>query len=586
VALCFGHPGVGQLTTDEEEHSALRASTPHHTDTLAPGQRVGPFVLLAPLGSGGSGRIWAVARVGQLGFSKRMVLKVMRHDKLSSERARQRFDREACLGGRLSHPNVRAVHDLGSHEGRPYMALSWVDASLEELLEEAPGHTLDPEVACWIGMQCCSALIAAHEYVDPGGVARPIIHRDVSPGNILLTGDGHALLADLTAPAAEASPPSEAGTRFFGSLGYAAPEALRQEPCDARTDLFSLGAVLFEALAGAPAFRGDDEPRVMFQILEGAPLDLTRRAPAVPAALAAVVQRCLARRAADRFHSARELRTALSRCCGQRSTFSLERRTASTVREVLGARIREREEALHLAYQSIGPSPFEHTDTLPIQGAGRAASGESELDPLSRDRLDRSGSGAPMTSRAATGRRTLWAAAAFALFFGLCATLASQRRPRVTASQTDTSEAAPPARAAPPAAAPDAPAPSVEAAALRPAPRASEPARPRPGSAPASRRNRAPAIDAWDSQRFGERVAPAVRTPEASTGGERTPPTSRAPPLDRESPYAQRRRTRASDAPEGRRQNSPKTPSVTPSAAERGGEPPDALEAARGHHVK
>ena len=126
-------------------------------DVWAPGQRFGPFVLLAPLGSGGSGRIWAAARLGQLGFNKRLVLKVMRQDRLSSASARRRFDREACLGGRLRHPNLRAVHDLRSCEGRPYMALSWVDTSLAELLQHAPGERLAPAVVCWIGMQCCSA---------------------------------------------------------------------------------------------------------------------------------------------------------------------------------------------------------------------------------------------------------------------------------------------------------------------------------------------------------------------------------------------------------------------------------------------
>jgi serine/threonine-protein kinase len=514
---------------------------------LAAGQRIGPFVLLAPLGSGGSGRIWAVARVGQLGFSKRMVLKVMRNDKLSSERARERFDREACLGGRLSHPNVRAVHDLGSHEGRPFMALSWVDASLEELLEHAPGHALDADVACWIAMQCCSALSAAHEYVDHGGVARPIVHRDVSPGNILLTADGHALLADLTAPAAEASPRAEAGTRFFGSLGYAAPEALRLEPCDARADLFSLGAVLFEALAGTPAFGGDDERSVMFQILEGPPLDLARRAPNVPADLAAVVQRCLERRAESRFQSARELREALARCSAQRSAFSLEQRAARSVRDVLGARIREREEALHLAYQRIAPSPFEHTDTLPIQGAGAASASQRAIDPSSPGLdLSRSAAGMALSEpRPRRGRRTLWVAAALAILLGLYGSLSSRRR---SVSSTGAASAAgsearapskPPPASEPTTAALDDPPPSIEAAPLLPLAKQNvSKADPAPASAdpPPSRPKAAQTKDARAPKGSGQR-APASRTPRATSEAEPTPQPSGAPGLDRESPY-------------------------------------------------
>jgi serine/threonine protein kinase len=352
----------------------LRASKPHTSDALAPGQRIGPFVLLSPLGVGGSGRVWAVARFGQLGFSKRMALKVIRHDKVASARTRERFDREACLVGRLNHPNVRAVHDLGSDEGRPFMAMSWVDTSLEELLEHAPGRSLEAEVVCWIGMQCCSALSAAHEFVDPAGKPHPIVHHDVSPGNVLLTADGHALLADLTAPVTTtASPRGEAGARFFGSLGYAAPEALRQEAQDGRADLFSLGAVLYEALAGAPAFEGDDERQVMFQVLEGKPVELARRAPGISPDLAAVVQRCLESSRERRFQSAAELRAALSECCRHLSAFRLEQRTAAVVREVLGARIREKEEAIYLAFQRHAPSAFEHTDTLPLVSTDASA---------------------------------------------------------------------------------------------------------------------------------------------------------------------------------------------------------------------
>jgi eukaryotic-like serine/threonine-protein kinase len=397
----------------------LRATRPHSSDALAPGQRIGPFVLLAPLGAGGSGRIWAVARLGQLGFNKRMVLKVMRQDKLANPRAHERFDREACLGARLSHANLRAVHDLGSHEGRPYMALSWVDTTLAELLEHAPGRRLSADVVCWLGVQCCAALGAAHDFVDAGGAPSPIVHRDVSPGNIMLSADGHALLADLAAvvPDSVASPRAE-GSRFFGSLGYASPEALRQEPLDPRADLFSLGAVLYEALAGAPAFEGDDEHNVVFQILERGAPDLRQRAPELPEALVAVIERCLERRPEQRFQSAKELSAALSACCQARSPFQLEQHTASVIREVLGAPIRAREEALHLAFQRFAPSPFERTDTLPIARAPDASAGTTlSLDSgverdgrASEGEVSRSGAGLAISHRAPARRRPLWLA--------------------------------------------------------------------------------------------------------------------------------------------------------------------------------
>jgi serine/threonine protein kinase len=400
----------------------LRVSRPPSVDTLAPGQRIGPFVLLAPMGVGGSGRIWAVARIGQLGFSKRMALKVMRHDKLSSSRARDRFDREACLGARLNHANVRAVHDLGDHEGRPFMAMSWVDTSLAELLEHASGHALDADVVCWIGMQCCSALSAAHSYMDPTGEPNAIVHRDVSPGNILLTADGHALLADLAAPPRDPRSSPHAGAtperRFFGSLAYAAPEALRQESLDGRSDLFSLGCVLYEALAGAPAFEGDDEPSVVFHILERGAPDLGQRLPHLSKELVLVVHRCLERQPERRFQSAAELCAALSACCRHASAFRLEQRTSEVVREVLGSRIQAREEAMHLAFQRFAPSSLERTDTLPIARAA-ADGGGTALSvvpaPLAPDGIERdratSHSGVPVaiSRRSPLTRRQYWA---------------------------------------------------------------------------------------------------------------------------------------------------------------------------------
>jgi serine/threonine-protein kinase len=218
-------------------------------------------------------------------------------------------------------------------------------------------------------MQCCSALTAAHGWVEQDGRARPIVHRDVSPGNILLSVDGHALLADLAAPDDDEAGGESVAPRFFGNLAYAAPEALRQQAIDARADLYSLGCVLYEALAGAPAFEGDDERAVMFQILERGAPELSTRAPDVPPDLARVVQRCLERRREDRFASARELHAALSACQAGRTAFSLERETAALIREVLGARIREREEMMHGAYERFAPSALARTDTLPIAGA-------------------------------------------------------------------------------------------------------------------------------------------------------------------------------------------------------------------------
>jgi eukaryotic-like serine/threonine-protein kinase len=501
---------------------------PHSTDTLAPGQRIGPFVLLAPMGSGGSGRIWAVARLGQLGFNKRMVLKVMRQDKLSNPRARERFDREACLGARLSHSNLRAVHDLGTHEGRPYMALSWVDTSLEELLEHAPDRRLSADMVCWIGMQCCAALAAAHDFVDGAGQPRPIVHRDVSPGNILLSSDGHALLSDLAAVVneTEASPRAE-GSRFFGSLGYAAPEALKQQALDARADLFSLGCVLHEALAGKPAFEGDDEHNVVFEILERGAPDLKRRVPEAPDALVKVVERCLERRPEHRFQTAGELAAALSACCEKRSAFQLEQHAARVIQQVLGAPIREREEALHQAFQRFAPSAFERTDTLPLvrlgAGLGSTLSLESGLRPRASAEGDvsRSGAGVAISDRAPVHRKPLWLGLlllglVLASFYGLSTT---QTPPGVAASGGPPAEQTnPPTNPGPVLAAPA----SSASAEATPGPRTERPANDPSGSP-------SPVASPSPGGEEPSVVAHALKPEPAPPAGRESPPPSVEP---------------------------------------------------------
>lgn len=394
--------------------------TGHSTPvTLAPGQRVGPYVLLAPLGSGGSGRVWAAARLGRLGFTKRVALKVLRADKLASERARRRFEAEARLGGQLSHPNLRTVHDLGSFEGRPYMALRWVEASLEELLAHSPGQRLPFEVACWFGIQCCEALAAAHGFVDRAGVPSPIVHRDVSPGNLLLTARGHVLLSDLAAVSEPSGSAAEREAGFFGNLAYAAPEALRQEPVDGRADLFSLGCVLYEALCGAPPFDAEYEHSLVFQVLEqGAPA-LAERAPYLPAALCQVVERAMARDAAQRFAGALELRQALGACLGGLSAFTLEERAAAVIQAALAQQMCAREEAMAAAFQRFSRQRGEQTDTLPLAELAPASSTSVLLTSSEPGALARTAASLP-----APGRSLLRGAWPLAAAVALLASLA------------------------------------------------------------------------------------------------------------------------------------------------------------------
>jgi serine/threonine protein kinase len=538
--------------TELERSLTLAAAQPNFTEPLAPGQRLGPFLLLAPLGSGGSARVWAVVRIGQLGFSKRMALKVMRTDKLASERARQRFDREALWGAELRHPNLRAVHELGSHDGRPFMAMAWVDASLSELLEHVPGGRLEPGIVCWLGMQACDALATAHAHVDAANRPAAIVHGDVSPGNILLTKTGHVQLADLAA-SAEPSPGGDvsgqrAARPFFGNLSYASPEAVRGSALDGRADLFSLGCVLYEALTGCPAFEGESEAAVMFQVLEQSPLDIRQRSPDVPEAVVEVVRRALQRRAEERFASAREMRAALASCVAERSSFELERAATSLIESVLGERIRGREEEMQRVFQRFAAAQLAKTETLPLssvegrtQRSARAASLPSEV----RD------SGAPVLvgpARSRPRRRALRRALGLALalllaalWLGREALVGLARAPQRTAqAELETAarelqgSAVPlqavPLQAVPPPTVPlqTVPPPAVPLQPVAPQPTPALPASP---SAPATAAEPSAAPGRTAPPERAKRPASAVRKPGAAPADSRqTPPSPASEP--------------------------------------------------------
>jgi eukaryotic-like serine/threonine-protein kinase len=357
---------------------------------LSPGAHIGPYTLLSALGSGGAGFVWTAVRGGSLGFTQRTALKILRAERWANARAQRRFEREARVGSELRHPNIRAVYDLGHAGECAYMSMRWVDTSLAELLQHAAGHKLEPSIAAWVAIQCCAALDAAHGFVNLLGEAMPVVHQDVSPDNILLSAAGHVLLSDfagaperdpgrtplLGSGKPEDAPPSSRPT-FFGKLAYAAPEALQEAGVDARADVYALGCVLYEMLAGCPAFAANGEHALIVRVLQGAPTDIGELAPNAPPALLDIVRTCLSRDAAARFQSAEALRRALCSCV-RHSGFELEEMTSDVIQETLGRRIEQREAELAQKLAQIAAAPGTRTESLPLAGGPRREHTSSE----------------------------------------------------------------------------------------------------------------------------------------------------------------------------------------------------------------
>ena len=282
---------------------------------LASGVRLGPYEVVALLGAGGMAEVYR-ARDTRLG--REVAIKVV-SEALGADRAFvERFEREARLVGSVTHPNVVALHDVGVHDGKPYFVTELLQG---ETLRTRMGKGPVPlQTALAWASQMAEGLAAAHE--------RGIVHRDLKPENVLVSRDGHVKLLDFgiakviaaaahePETAAESGPhdllqhtaPSMSGNTatglVIGTPGYMSPEQLRGEPVDARSDLFSLGAVLHELLSGGRAFPGASAVESSYAILHNEPEPLPAT---VPSSVAQVVRRCLEKDAGRRFQSARDL---------------------------------------------------------------------------------------------------------------------------------------------------------------------------------------------------------------------------------------------------------------------------------------
>jgi TolB-like protein/Tfp pilus assembly protein PilF len=273
---------------------------------LAAGARFGAHEIVAFLGAGGMGEVW---RARDTRLEREVALKVLPPASLDDETARARLLREARLASRLNHPHVCTIHEVGEAEGRAFVAMELVEGRpLSELLSRGP---LPTEQVLRLGQQLADALAHAHEH--------GVVHRDFKSANVVLTPEGRAKVLDFglakrlagehTAEATTASYGSlTAPGTLAGTLAYMAPEQLRGQPADARSDIWALGVVLYEMVSGRRPFHGQTGFALSSAILNESPPVLP---PGVPDGLRGVVERCLAKEPAQRYQRAAEVRAAL-----------------------------------------------------------------------------------------------------------------------------------------------------------------------------------------------------------------------------------------------------------------------------------
>jgi serine/threonine protein kinase len=257
------------------------------------------YEILGLIGSGGMGNVY---RVRDLELDEVVALKFLRRELLDSPGVLDRFRQEVKLARRVTHANVARTFDIGEHAGEKFLTMEFIDGSSLGVLLARDGALRETQVI-EIGLALCAALAAAH--------GAGVIHRDLKPDNILLDLGGRVVVTDFGIACARSDAVQTLG-RIVGTPTYMAPEQVQGlQDLDGRVDIYALGAVLFELLAAAPAWSGDSFIAVAARRLHEPPPDVRSRKPGISAALAAVVQRCLAMRREDRYQSADELAAAL-----------------------------------------------------------------------------------------------------------------------------------------------------------------------------------------------------------------------------------------------------------------------------------
>ncbi len=334
---------------------------------LGPGHVLGRYELLLPVAAGGMAMVWAARMTGSRGFQKIVAVKTMLPQLSEDDEFEQMFLDEASLASQVRHPHVVEILDLGEHEGVLFLVMEWIDGvPLNRLAKLAKAESGVPlGIAARIVMAASAGLHAAHELKRDGALVG-LVHRDVSPQNILVTGEGITKVVDFgVAKATALGGGATVAGQVKGKISYMSPEQGRGDPIDRRTDVFALGTVLYALTTGKHPFRRDSEGATMMAICSDEPVvPPSYIVPSYPKALEAVVLKATAKDKKQRFASADELFRALDQLPSEIRASSDED-VGAYVRKLSGAELDERRKQLRLALERSGEERSVRTLTMP-----------------------------------------------------------------------------------------------------------------------------------------------------------------------------------------------------------------------------
>jgi serine/threonine-protein kinase len=278
------------------------------SDARTLGGRFGRYEILTRLALGGMAEVWLAQVTSVGGFQKKVVLKLMLPHLAESQEFVRLFVQEASLAARLDHPNIVQIFDLGEMEGRYFIAMEYVPGrSLRQIRRRM--RERNESVPVWFLLRAvanaCEGLHYAHDLADDQGHSLGLVHRDVSPENIMVSFTGTSKLLDFGV--ATATTTTVLSDRLVGKYQYIAPERVHGDRSDRRSDVYSVGVVLYEYLTGTRPFEGPDDIAVLRKVIEGRPRDPREVSPAIPADLARIVRTAMAADPNRRYQDAEAL---------------------------------------------------------------------------------------------------------------------------------------------------------------------------------------------------------------------------------------------------------------------------------------
>jgi serine/threonine-protein kinase len=356
------------------------------TEELRQGVRLGDNELVLRIGRGGMATVWvARERSADLKQDRLVAVKAMLIELAEEPEFRRMFIDEVRLVRSIRHPNVVGIYDVGEAEGVMWMSMEWVEGeSLHTIIAEAgKRRAIPPEMAVRIIADVASGLGAAHELKDRNGAPRGVVHRDISPHNILIGTNGNVKLVDFGVAKAlgRVSESTRAG-QLKGKFGYMSPEQALGKPVDRRSDLFSLGIVLFELTTSRRLFRGESDVETLQLVTSGQiprPSAIDKK---YPPELERIVVRALERDPSKRYQSAEEFERDLRGFLKAENVVVPQGGVAGLLKRVVGERVEQRRRAIRAALKALSSSSPIATDLL---------SADPAFTPTGKDRLTVSG---------------------------------------------------------------------------------------------------------------------------------------------------------------------------------------------------